>query len=455
MEVNMRGRLLRGRRLGLVLCVVAVAFAPGKGAFAQECAGFYDELNGLSEFGQVNGGSFTDGGWKAVSTGDHIMYDNQPIAISGKLEFEVKGLGPNQPCGECLLWWFGANDRDPIGELSEWATVGRRIGPNWTCVDCNPEDFIDRVKMGAGNWCRRLGTNYMMSDDVYEWDAAHWYQMVIEWKDQSIYWSRDSVEMIRFNRGTCVYQPHLDAEFPATKMLLMIGSDWQVAKQAVFRNVRFTPYECADVEPIENLDSEFISQDVPLLVTPGQTFPVSISMRNTGELAWTRDDKIKLGSQSPANNLTWGTHRIKIDFDLVVPPGTDYSFVWDLTAPLEEGTYPFHWRMLDESAAENWFGQQTELLQIVVSENIQPDGGQDAGNGDELDGGQDAGSDPGEPDGADAGQQDAGGDDKPDGGQVENTASSCGCGATGYGSGIVLLFGLAFLFFIRRMSEHH
>jgi YD repeat-containing protein len=58
--------------------------------------------------------------------------------------------------------------------------------------------------------------------------------------------------------------------------------------------------------------AQFVSQTVPSSMTAGQSYSVSVTMRNTGTNAWTSAGAYKLGSQNPENNSTWGLARVEL-----------------------------------------------------------------------------------------------------------------------------------------------
>ena len=110
-------------------------------------------------------------------------------------------------------------------------------------------------------------------------------------------------------------------------------------------------------------NAQFIQQTVPLTLTPGQSFTALITLRNSGGSAWTADGGYQLGSQSPADNLTWGFNRT--DLPAAVPPGQSVDFSFQLTAPSEPGTYDFQWQMV--RAVTGFFGQPAAKLAITVA----------------------------------------------------------------------------------------
>lgn len=86
----------------------------------------------------------------------------------------------------------------------------------------------------------------------------------------------------------------------------------------------------------------------------GHSYPVSVTMMNTGITTWTfkGPNPQRLGSQNPQDNTVWGVSRV--DVPGIVPPGTAAAFMFTVTAPLTPGVRPFQWRMVQEGIT--WFG---------------------------------------------------------------------------------------------------
>ncbi|MBN1773235.1 MAG: hypothetical protein JXB32_18380 [Deltaproteobacteria bacterium] len=225
---------------------LALGVASAGPAAAQDCVGFFDDLlGGAPEAGGIQqGGRWTAEGWEVTAnSGDYILWKGLPIGTEGRFEFEVKGLGVDQPCGECMLWWFAANDLGDLDDqlrISDWAASGRRFGPELDCVDC--ETDIDKVKMKV--WCT---STVLKSDTTFDWQADAWYHMTITWQDEQVSWHRRTLPdgpdqlLVEFTRRSCVWNPETAG---ATNMAFLVGSWWLVATEAVFRNVAYTPLRC-------------------------------------------------------------------------------------------------------------------------------------------------------------------------------------------------------------------
>ncbi len=135
----------------------------------------------------------------------------------------------------------------------------------------------------------------------------------------------------------------------------------------------FLPFRKGVLEGFLNTpvrSAEFVSQAVPTQVNVGQAFTATVTMKNTGTLAWTAANNIRLGSQSPQDNTTWGTHRILLASSDKVLQGAQKTFTLSLVAPSTPGTYTFQWQMLQETVTR--FGAVTPAVTITVVDPTSP-----------------------------------------------------------------------------------
>lgn len=113
--------------------------------------------------------------------------------------------------------------------------------------------------------------------------------------------------------------------------------------------------------------SVFVSQSVPPVMTAGQTYPVSVTMRNTGPNTWTNAANYRLGSQNPQDTLIWGCApcgRIFLAPGDAIATNQQKTFSFTVTAPAVPGNYNMQWRMLQEGV--NWFGAFSTNAVVVV-----------------------------------------------------------------------------------------
>lgn len=115
----------------------------------------------------------------------------------------------------------------------------------------------------------------------------------------------------------------------------------------------------------------FIVQSAPATMTAGQSYPVSVTVRNTGTTTWTREHLYRLGSQSPQDNSLWGQPRVYLP--TAVAPGADVTFSFVVVAPYNGNEQPppaqFRWRMVEDGV--EWFGDYTTDQTITITSNYQ------------------------------------------------------------------------------------
>ena len=111
-------------------------------------------------------------------------------------------------------------------------------------------------------------------------------------------------------------------------------------------------------------NAAFVSQSALAATAPGQTFPVSVTMRNTGTTTWAATSLYRLGSQNAEDNNTWGVNRIELPSN--VAPGESTTFNFNVTAPARVGVYNFQWQMVQDNV--EWFGDFS--TNIVVTDGV-------------------------------------------------------------------------------------
>jgi len=132
--------------------------------------------------------------------------------------------------------------------------------------------------------------------------------------------------------------------------------------------------------PIGVNNAQFISQSIPTIMNAGQTYQVSVTMKNTGTTTWNKESLYRLGSQNPANNATWGNaiyyspswpeiSRIELASGEQVLPGATKTFSFNVRAPSSPGNYNFQWKMVKDGV--EWFGDLSLNMSIsIVATNL-------------------------------------------------------------------------------------
>jgi hypothetical protein len=118
--------------------------------------------------------------------------------------------------------------------------------------------------------------------------------------------------------------------------------------------------------------ADFVLQELPGLVTPGppyavysvgQNFVVKMIFKNSGTSTWT-PDRFWLGSQKPANNLTWLIDRVTLNPGEEIKPGQFKTFIFNAAAPSQPGIYDFQWQLYQDGVG--WFGVPSPVVKITV-----------------------------------------------------------------------------------------
>jgi hypothetical protein len=115
--------------------------------------------------------------------------------------------------------------------------------------------------------------------------------------------------------------------------------------------------------------SRFASQTVPTVLRTGQQFNAVLSWRNSGTRAWDPASGLRVISQYPSNNVTWGIDAITPAGGLI-QPDQNLEVRLTATAPAREGAYTFQWQLRQEGVGI--FGEPSTAVTIFVYESVAP-----------------------------------------------------------------------------------
>jgi hypothetical protein len=110
--------------------------------------------------------------------------------------------------------------------------------------------------------------------------------------------------------------------------------------------------------------AQFVKQSVPAEMVAGQSYDVTITMKNSGSNTWGPQGTFgyALGSQNPWDNKAWGENRAALPGE--VPPGQQVDIAFSVKAPAKPGSYNFQWQMIHKNV--EWFGDRTENVEVQV-----------------------------------------------------------------------------------------
>jgi hypothetical protein len=100
-------------------------------------------------------------------------------------------------------------------------------------------------------------------------------------------------------------------------------------------------------------DASLVSDTIPTAMSAGQTYNVSVTMKNTGNMVWSNASQIQLCDVS-SDIYPFSIMRFNIPGGISVPVGGQYTWDFTLTAPSAAGAYDMAYMMIWES--HTWFG---------------------------------------------------------------------------------------------------
>lgn len=109
-------------------------------------------------------------------------------------------------------------------------------------------------------------------------------------------------------------------------------------------------------------NAAYLSQSTPGQMIPGQSYGVSVSMKNTGTNTWSQGSySLKLINVNESTAKTWAVS--SVDVNSTVSPGNEVVFNFTIIAPVE-GSYNIQWQMANGNA---FFGEPTINAPVRVS----------------------------------------------------------------------------------------
>jgi YD repeat-containing protein len=167
--------------------------------------------------------------------------------------------------------------------------------------------------------------------------------------------SRGKLRYVRYRSGARSLMFTSANAVPAYALGYSVGASFQNSE---WQNTIFS-----DNVPEHN-DASFVSQTVATTMVPGQTYSVSVTMRNTGASTWTPDGDYQIASENLPDNQRWGLNRVNLS--TTVPPGCDATFNFTVTAPAT-GSHSFQWRMVQQGVER--FGTLTTNVTVQTVNN--------------------------------------------------------------------------------------
>ena len=136
---------------------------------------------------------------------------------------------------------------------------------------------------------------------------------------------------------------------------------WRMLRENVTWFGQYTP----DTLVIVSSNAAYVTQTVPTVMQAGQTYPVSVTMTNTGPATWTSQELYSLGARNPQDNGIWGANSGRTNLPAPVAPNQTVTFNFNVTAPATPGSYNFQRQMVKDGLS--WFGAMTPNVAVNVT----------------------------------------------------------------------------------------
>jgi len=137
---------------------------------------------------------------------------------------------------------------------------------------------------------------------------------------------------------------------------------WRMVHECVEWFGDLSPNVAVTVRSAQTKDAQVLSQSVPATMVAGQSYAVSMTLKNVGSQSWSpvgpQCNAYRLGSQ----NNNWNPTRAELP--AAVAPGQQVTLNFTVAAPVTPGTYNFQWRMVHECV--EWFGDLTPNVAVTV-----------------------------------------------------------------------------------------
>ena len=126
-----------------------------------------------------------------------------------------------------------------------------------------------------------------------------------------------------------------------------------------------TPAPGTTKNPGQDVNARMVSATIPATMNAGQSYPVSVTVKNTGSISWNEATVIRLGAVGDTAGVAYkfGPGRIRYSGWNQCLPGSDYTFTFSMTAPATPGTFTPVYQMVWEG--EQWFGEQLSTTVTV------------------------------------------------------------------------------------------
>ena len=290
---------------------------------------------------------------------DYIAWSNQ-TSEQTPWSFNLSGLGLPGPAS--LPGIIQAEDYDQGGEgVAYHDTTTGNAGGAYRSDDVDIEG------------CADTGGGY----DVGFIDAGEWLRYTVNVTQAGDY---DINVRVATTQATGSFHIELNGVNVTGTQTFTGTGDWQAWKTHVVPNIHFNAGQQTlkivmesgawnlnyiEVAAAVANNAAIVSDTIPATMTAGQSYDVTVTVRNTGTSTWTQANGYKLGAVGDSDPFCAFT-RVDLAPSDSIAMNQEKTFSFTMTAPSTPGTYTTDWRMLREGV--EWFGGTlTKQVQVQSS----------------------------------------------------------------------------------------
>jgi len=167
--------------------------------------------------------------------------------------------------------------------------------------------------------------------------------------------------------GTSV-SPGQSYTFSFTMVAPTTGGTYTQNYRLAWKSVMWVGQLCTKqiVVTVPAPNSEFVSDTIPTSMQAGQSYPVTVTFKNTGTMTWepTVGGHDFLLYDYPNLASTFGLYQVTLPTGTSISPGQSYTFSFTMVAPTTGGTYTQNYRLAWRGVM--WVGQLcTKQIQVI------------------------------------------------------------------------------------------
>jgi hypothetical protein len=168
-----------------------------------------------------------------------------------------------------------------------------------------------------------------------------------------------------YDEGSGIYAARPDPPFSRPDLPPENTDRWSETDDP-FEYIRTTAQGAAEFNGLPARDAKILADDLPRVLSPGQTGSAAVVVRNEGNALWSRREQFAFALKEVSPEFSLVSRRCEIDdtyneTELYggVFRGRPVTFMISFSAPVIPGSYRMKWGMVHGN--DEWFGEEWEV----------------------------------------------------------------------------------------------